>query len=44
MCDNWHGISLLDVAGKLLGKILQERLQFIAESVLSDFQYGFWRY
>ena len=24
MCDNWRGISLLDVAGKLLGRIFQE--------------------
>ena len=24
MCDNWRGISLLDVAGKLLGRIVQE--------------------
>ena len=31
---NWRGISLLDVAGKLLGRIVQERLQCIAESVL----------
>ena len=34
--DNWRGISLLDVDGKLLGRIVQERLQCIAESVLPD--------
>ena len=43
MCDNWRGISLLDVAGKLLGRIVQERLQCIAESVLPDSQCGFRR-
>ena len=41
MCDNWRGISLLDVAGKLLRQIVQERLQCIAESVLPDSQCGF---
>ena len=41
LCDNWRGISLLDVAGKLLGQIIQERLQYIAESVLPDSQCGF---
>ena len=41
MCSNWRGISLLDVAGKLLGWIVQERLQCIVESVLSDSQCGF---
>ena len=41
ICDNWRGISLLDVAGKLLGRILQERLQIVAESVLPDSQCGF---
>ena len=24
MCDNWRGISLLDVPRKLLGRIVQE--------------------
>ena len=41
MCNNWRGISLLDVAGKLLGWIVQERLQSIAESVIPDSQCGF---
>ena len=41
VCDNWQGISLLDVAGKLLGRILQERLQRVAERVLPDSQCGF---
>ena len=43
MCDNWRGISLLDVVGKLLGRIVQERLQCIAESVLPNSKCGFRR-
>ena len=43
ICDNWRGISLLDFVGKLLGRILQERLQIVAESVLPDSQCGFWQ-
>lgn len=30
-CDNWHGIILLDVVGKLVGRIVQSRLQRLAE-------------
>ena len=41
VCDDWRGISLLDVAGKLLGRILQERRQRVAERVLPDSQCGF---
>eukprot|EP00117_Sycon_ciliatum_P039014 scpid35652/ scgid3339/ Craniofacial development protein 2; p97 bucentaur protein len=40
-CDNWRGISLLDVVGKLLARILQDRLKAIAENVLPDSQCGF---
>jgi len=40
-CDNWRGISLLDVVGKLFGRILQDRLQLIAEKVLPESQCGF---
>ena len=44
MCDNWRGgFSLLDVARKLLGWIVQERLQCIVESVMPDSQCGFRR-
>ena len=43
LCDNWRGISLLDVVGKVMGQIVQERLQEIAEGLLSDSQCGFWR-
>ena len=41
ICDNWRGISLLDVVGKLFGHILQDRLQLIAERVLPESQCGF---
>ena len=41
LCDNWRGISLLDVAGKVLAQIIQERLQIISERVLPESQCGF---
>ena len=31
-CDNWRGISLLEVVGKVMARILQERLQQVTES------------
>ena len=40
-CDNWCGISLLDVVGKILARIVKERLEGIAESVLPESQSGF---
>ena len=40
-CDNWRGISLLDVVGKLLGKVVQNCLQKVAEKVLPESQCGF---
>ena len=40
-CDNWRGIRLLDVEGKIFGRIVQSCLQVIAEGLLSDSQYGF---
>ncbi len=40
-CDNWRGISLLDVAGKLFARIIKERLDVIAEHVLPESQCGF---
>ena len=40
--DHWRGISLLDVVGKVLGRILQDRLKAVAEYViLHDFQYSY---
>ena len=40
-CDNWRGISLLDVVGKICGRYLQNRLQFLADSELPESQCGF---
>ena len=40
-CDHWRGISLLDVVGKVLGRIVQGRLQVIAEKILPESQSGF---
>ena len=40
-CDNWRGISLLDVVGKLFARVIQERLQHIAEDILPESQCGF---
>ena len=40
-CDNWRGISLLDVAGKMFVRILQERLQSIADNILPKSWCGF---
>jgi len=42
-CDNWRGIALLDVVGKLVGRIVQNRLQKFAELVLPESQCGFRR-
>ena len=42
-CDNWRGISLLDIVGKLVASILQRRLQVLAEEVLTESQCGFRR-
>ena len=40
-CDNWKGISLLDVMGKLSARVLNNRLQLVVEETVSDFQCGF---
>ena len=40
-CDNWRGISLLEVMGKVMARILQERLQQVAEDELPESQCGF---
>ena len=36
LCDNWRGISLSDVVGKVFARILQEWLQKLAEKVLPE--------
>jgi len=40
-CDNWRGISLLDVVGKIFGQIIQNRLPVITEGLLPNSQCGF---
>ena len=40
LCDNWRGISLLDVVGKLFAKIVQSRLQMVVEDLVPDSQRG----
>ena len=42
-CDNWRGIALLDVVGKLVARIVQKRLQVLAERELPESQCGFRR-
>ena len=41
LCDNWRGISSLDVVGKLFAKIMQSRLQMVVEDLVPDYQCGF---
>ena len=41
LCDNWRGISLLEVVGKVFAKIIQRRLQVLVEDVVADSQCGF---
>ena len=41
VCDNYRGVSLLSVPGKVLTLILLERLQVIIESQLMEAQCGF---
>lgn len=40
-CGNYRGISLLSVAGKILARILLNRLQDLAERILPESQCGF---
>ena len=40
-CDNWRGISLLDDVGKVVARVLQERLQKLAEDELPESKCGF---
>ena len=35
-CDNWCGICLLDLVGKVVARILQERLQKLAKDELPE--------
>ena len=40
-CENWRGISLLDVVGKVAARVIQSRLQILAERELPESQCGF---
>ena len=40
-CDNWRGISLLDVMSKLFVRVLNNRLQLVVEETVSDSQCRF---
>ena len=42
-CDNWRGITVLDVLGKVVARIIQSRLSHSMDSVLPDSQFGFWK-
>ena len=42
-CGNWWGVALLEVVGKVVAKVLQERLQQLAEEELPESQCGFRR-
>ena len=42
LCDNWRGISLLDVVGKVFAKVIQRCLQTVVEKVVADSQCDFW--
>ena len=41
LCDNWRGINLLDVMGKLFARVINDRLQLVVEEVISGTQCGF---
>ena len=41
LCDNWWGISLLEVVGQVFAKIIQRKLQVLVEDVVADSQCGF---
>ena len=40
-CDNYQGISLLAVAGKIFAKVLLSRLQLLANYITPESQCGF---
>lgn len=40
-CDNWHGIALLEVVGKVVAKSIQNKLQQVKEAELPESQCGF---
>ena len=40
-CNNYRGISLLSIAGKVFAKVLLPRLEILADRVLPESQCGF---
>ena len=40
-CNNWRGISVLDVVGKLFTRVLQDRLEPLVEYWLPESQCWF---
>ena len=43
-CDNHRGISLLNVAGKIMARVILNRVtQYLLDDVVSESQCGFWR-
>ena len=40
-CDNWRGISMLEVVGKILARVIQDRLQEVVEEEVLESQCGF---
>ena len=41
VCDNWRGISLLDVMGKLFARVINDKLHAAVEDSVADSQCGF---
>ncbi len=41
LCDNWRGVSVLDVVGKVFAQVLQQCLQLVADAELAESQCGF---
>ena len=40
-CNNYRGISLLNIVGKLLARVVLKRLQLLADRVFPESQCGF---
>ena len=40
-CDNYRGISLLSIVGKVFARVILKRLQILADRVLPESQCGF---
>ena len=40
-CNNYRGISLLTIVGKLLARVVLKRFQVLADRVYPKSQYGF---